>query len=260
MDIKKKAKDILEREALRKSQNKDWQKEGIYLQAEPFDSEEHFKGFSPKKHDFMIAAYANKAEAKKRGEIIGYANLQHTEKGLYPHSIKVHQDHQRKGIATAMYKMAEDLSGRKIVKPKGEQSQSAKKLWSQRNRPFGKSELAKGQKGNWKKEGITLSHKTEDAGHDYTRVIVRAHHPEHGLIGEAKFIYSNLPGKTKTVQPSEIGIDKRHHRKGLGTAMYQHVEKVTGKRLILGDDQSDEAIHFWNQPNRPFGKPKKKKP
>ena len=111
----------------------------IFLQAEPFDSGADFKGFTPKKHDFMIAAYANKEEAKKRGEMIGYANIQHHDNGKHitPYTINVHPDYTRKGIGTKIYQMAEKASGKKLTPSGDAQSASAKKLWQQKNRPFG---------------------------------------------------------------------------------------------------------------------------
>jgi hypothetical protein len=53
---------------------------------------------------------------------------------------KVLEPHQRKGLATAMYQMAEkELKGKKLNPDVSvSQSKDAKALWSQPKRPFGK--------------------------------------------------------------------------------------------------------------------------
>ncbi len=58
---------------------------------------------------------------------------------LFPLHVEVHPDHQRKGIASAIYAYAEKENGRSI-NPSTSQTDSAKKLWNQPNRPFGKTE------------------------------------------------------------------------------------------------------------------------
>ena len=62
-------------------------------------------------------------------------------------STRIHPDHQRKGLATAMYQLAEKVSGRKMVRDTnpvtgtpGARTLAAEALWSQPNRPFGKSD------------------------------------------------------------------------------------------------------------------------
>jgi len=57
---------------------------------------------------------------------------------LYPLLAEVDPEHRQKGIASEAYKMAEQISGKKIV-PSHSQTQSAKQMWNQPNRPFGES-------------------------------------------------------------------------------------------------------------------------
>lgn len=59
-------------------------------------------------------------------------------------SVQVHPQHRRKGIATAMYVLAEKVSGKRFV-PDTYQTPSGRALWDQPNRPFGKSLLIKSQ-------------------------------------------------------------------------------------------------------------------
>lgn len=99
-----------------------WEKEGITLS--------HGSGS-------IVGKPGSWVEAHKNGEKVGYAQFHHGNKGeMVPYNVQIHPDHQRKGIGTAMYSLAEEKSGRKIV-PSKSQSPGAKALWSQPNRPFG---------------------------------------------------------------------------------------------------------------------------
>lgn len=44
-----------------------------------------------------------------------------------------------------------------------------------------------------------------------------------------------------------------YRRKGIATALYVLVEKITGLTVIRSNDMTSDAIKLWNQPNRPFG-------
>ena len=54
---------------------------------------------------------------------------------IAPLDVKIYPKHRRKGLATAMYQLAEEKSGRKFRR--GVQSEDAEKLWGQKDRPFG---------------------------------------------------------------------------------------------------------------------------
>lgn len=70
-----------------------------------------------------------------KGDYAGHVSLE----GSKVMSSAVMPEHRRKGLATAMYQMAEGKTG-KSIKPDTSRSEDAKALWSQKNRPFGKSE------------------------------------------------------------------------------------------------------------------------
>lgn len=55
-------------------------------------------------------------------------------------NIKIHEPHRRKGLATAMYAMAEKIHGRKI-QPADAHTSYAEGLWNQPNRSFGPKEI-----------------------------------------------------------------------------------------------------------------------
>lgn len=118
-------------EKLEKGMNGDWQKEGYTISHT--DDPDHignryFRNINVRAHD-------------KNGEIVAHSIVS------YPFSSKSHkgevmrtdvdEDHQRKGLATAMYKHVEKVLGGPIHRG-GEQSSDAMALWKQKNRPFGK--------------------------------------------------------------------------------------------------------------------------
>jgi GNAT superfamily N-acetyltransferase len=55
---------------------------------------------------------------------------------LHPEIISVEPDHRRKGIATAIYLEAEQITGLKIIKPDNH-SEEAEAFWKQKNKKFG---------------------------------------------------------------------------------------------------------------------------
>lgn len=74
-------------------------------------------------------------------EHVGTATFAHTDKGLTPGSVVVDEDHQRKGIASHMYGLAEKATGKKIT-PSSNQTPEGQALWSgnAQNKQFGKNE------------------------------------------------------------------------------------------------------------------------
>jgi GNAT superfamily N-acetyltransferase len=116
--------DLIKRADLNKMGMKgDWQKEGYTL---------HVEGQPEYGESFTIYA-------KKKGRQVGFAGFFHGGESLHPEDVSVHPNHQRKGLATAMYQHAERLTGVK-TKPAEDNSPDAQALWSQKDRPFGKSE------------------------------------------------------------------------------------------------------------------------
>lgn len=78
------------------------------------------------------------------GNAVGKSIFREEDGQLKPHpteTVKVDKEHQRKGIANAMYQMIESKTGQ-IISPSESQTQAAKGLWAQQNRPFGNQPAA----------------------------------------------------------------------------------------------------------------------
>jgi oligoribonuclease (3'-5' exoribonuclease)/8-oxo-dGTP pyrophosphatase MutT (NUDIX family) len=100
----------------------------------------------------------------------------------------------------------------------------------------------------WKKEGYTIKGIFQDNSDPTSLISVYAYSPSGEVIGSVRFDNSGVE-----LHPSELEINKEHRRKGLASAMYAYAEKVTGAKVVPGEDQSSDAKKLWNQPNRSFG-------
>ena len=79
------------------------------------------------------------------GQLIGRSIIGPDERGVHiPHLTYVEEEHQRKGVASAMYQHAEKMTGQKLH-PSQIQSEDAEKLWAA-PRAFGKGEGVYGGK------------------------------------------------------------------------------------------------------------------
>jgi len=118
--------------------------------------------------------------------------------------------------------------------------------------------MAKGQNGDWEKDGYTLSH--EDDGETFS---VKAH-KDGKEVAEAELWRRKYPeymdeaaGKAY-LHPARADVETEHRRKGLASAMYAHAEKTTGLKIDkLKSHQSKDAQDLWSNPNRSFGKSEK---
>jgi GNAT superfamily N-acetyltransferase len=126
-------------EDLDKGKNGDWKKEGykIYYRSWKDDSGEGKKIHSLSAHD-------------SNGNEVGEALFREKGSALHPidgtgnFSVWVDEEHQRKGLGSAMYVLAEKKSGLKIIRS-DIQEPDGEAFWNQPNRKFGKSEeLEKG--------------------------------------------------------------------------------------------------------------------
>lgn len=239
---------------LSKGQNGDWQKEGYTL---------HHR-LAPGNESIITAK-------DPHGNVAGWYNIGNPEgaQHLYVSESETYPDHQRKGLATAAYQMAEKIHGKKIAS-EHLQSHDAKKFWNQPNRPFGKSEielwhddrikhkpsamdLIKGQQGDWKKEGykVGIEHEsTWQPKKGSTEYHVVAHSPAGKEVG--RYTFHHHPDRGLRVSTADT--DSLHQRKGLASEAYRLIQRHTGLQVQPDAIQSDEAKALWNQPNRPFGK------
>lgn len=117
----------------------DWKKEGYTLHVKKHPSDSYY---------FQIHAH------DKDGNKVGHAEFIHSDNGKTIESyddgisfdetspkVIVRPQHQKKGLGTAMYQMAEQATGKKIRNIRAKKRTTAgQALWNQKNRPFGKTE------------------------------------------------------------------------------------------------------------------------
>ena len=122
----------LEKLNIKKGERGDWKKEGYKLEhTTPEDHGSYSK--------FSVHAIS------PQGDKIGKYDFFHSHEQDYGGVLQsnTHIEHQRKGLANSAYRLAEKISGKKLIPQDdfGAQTSDAEKLWSQPNRPFGKSEF-----------------------------------------------------------------------------------------------------------------------
>lgn len=223
------------KEELDKGAKGDWQKEGYSIKHQIFPNGLYIQAFDPK------------------GKHAGSVRLSIKNDSLHPDYTEILPEHQRKGLASSMYNYAKDIIDKKTGKQheivRGEtQSEQSKALWSQPNRPFGKSEdLDKGAKGDWQKEGYKIKINKEDSViHSGPRVSAIKNGKEVGFV--------RIVPDGKHITAYDTYVNKKHRRKGLVNAMYFYAEKALNKKFKSAKLQTKEGETFWKQPNRPFGK------
>lgn len=124
-------------EDLEKGKNGDWQQEGYRLEhkvseVNPMTGFRHHT-IGAFDRDGRHAGHFKFAEHMDRSK--GNDKLPE----LRPSHVELGPNHKRKGLATAAYSMIEGITGKKLGAG-WHQTEAAKKLWAQPNKPFGKSE------------------------------------------------------------------------------------------------------------------------
>lgn len=118
-------------------QNGDWKKEGYKIMHSPLDR----KAAHPSDNGYADPSdkFGFRISAIKDGVEVGFAlvSWSHEHKGISSHETKIHPEHRRKGLATALYQYAEQLSGKRMY-PHHSQTSEANELWAQPDRPFGR--------------------------------------------------------------------------------------------------------------------------
>lgn len=119
------------------------------------------------------------------------------------------------------------------------------------------SDIAKGERGDWKKEGYRLeSSPIADHG-SYRKIHIKAYDNKNNHIGSYIFTHEKDEEYAKPLQ-SNTHIE--HQRKGLASSAYRHAEKKLGVSLKPDESiggQTKDAQKLWSQPKRPFGKNEK---
>jgi GNAT superfamily N-acetyltransferase len=233
-----------ERVTIMKGQRGDWGKEGYSLKVHEPKDEGDYKEYTVTAHH-------------PQHGVVGRFRFEHDGNEMIVADARVHPEHRRKGLASSAYKAIEDHVGAKLIDHnakstavglEGAQSDDARALWKQPNRPFGKSErvtITKGQRGDWDREGYEFHLEPIDKG-----LRVRATHPQFGNVGFLQVDHQEHDG---SYRPDYSEVKPEHQRKGIATKMYQLAEDHLGTRLQSGSSRSKEAKALWSQPNRPFG-------
>lgn len=200
---------------------------GYEFQIGKFDGDDDFDP-DPSFQDFKIVAMDSK------GRRVGYALIVHVGNKIQAYEVEVSKRHQRKGIATAMYDHAQELTGKKIEPYRdgdGEhmQTKSAKALWKHRG-----VELE--AKGDWELEGYTFE--TEVDGNTLFIKAIKD--------GKKVAVMDVAPSEAEKgkLYPLGVKVDPEHRRKGLATEMYKIAEKHFGMKFTDGHYQSPEGKKF----------------
>ena len=279
---------------LQKGQNGDWQKEGYTLK--------HKIGSHP------VRGYQNHGITAhdRQGNQVGSYQFETNPTGTaFVTDSQTAPGHDRKGLATAAYKLLEANAKTKIVPIRSEQTADARNFWSQPDRTFGKSQntevlrkpfkseaqrkyfhwaakqgkggitpemaakweahtsgklpekLDKSANGDWQKEGYTLKHEQSkhpskifpsyQASHKVTAIA-----PD-GSVAGRYIVHHHV--QSNTLIPNNIETKPEHQRKGLASAAYRHIEKITGGKFqTFPEEQTSDGKALWSNPNRSFGK------
>jgi GNAT superfamily N-acetyltransferase len=224
----------------------DWKKEGYTFKFHK-PKVEMFNG----KHD--ITSHRVTAHDSQGNRVGDYNFSEWPEASKYKGLLHVtfsgtDPDHQRKGLASAAYSLIEKQTGKKLHSNNGNRSADAKALWNQPKRPFGKGELNKGAKGNFKDEGTTLHH--TDMGEGYHKIHAK------DKSGKTVGLFKFGPAKEHEthIVPMQAEVHEAHRRKGIGSAAYALAEKVSSKKLKPSQRQTQDAKSLWSHKDKQFGK------
>lgn len=170
-------------------------------------------------------------------------------KGISDQGIEARRgDIRTGGISHGVGKVSMSAAPKHMANAKKIAQHTLGQLQNQPKPNLPKSEdMEKGMKGDWKKEGYSISHR-ESPEH----YVVEAKDKQGNVVGKASF-KANSKG-TKLI-PHHAAVKPEHQRKGIATGMYSHAEK-TWKTPIANkaSHQTDAAANLWAQKNRPFGK------
>ncbi len=244
-------------EDLEKGANGDWETEGYSIKHIP--SSIHYPT-NPTSDRFEIKAF------DKEGNHAGFATFEHHKNGpfIYPSMITIGPLHRRLGLATAMYNMAEKLSG-KALRPEGPDSQTedAKSLWAQTNRSFGKSEdLAKGKKDVTQMLGTDASkpeHQeyikwatTKLPNSNWQTWATRNYRSNPGsFTPETKQKIEHFAGSTHIPDIANVRFDKQHDLR-TGINMFQQAQDAYNERVkkdanvVVPTSETIKTVHVPN--------------
>jgi GNAT superfamily N-acetyltransferase len=273
--------EILEKkENLEKGAKRNWEKEGYHFEHKIHDDSESGPGHKV----ISVTAHKKDRPSDVLGPV-GHSTFKVPADSEHIHAGGVNVDplHTRKGIASEMYRIAEKVSGKKLV-PSDTRTGAGKKLWEGSKDNFGKSEnikkgtamaigagyepstgggqgggagggafigsqlamseeIAKGENGDWKKEGYTLRY-AKGNFNTGGQHLVQAFDNKGNHIGETELSEHHSKASGGRLHPVQTFVDHRHRRKGIASAMYNHAEEKTGLKIHPSHKQTIEGKKF----------------
>lgn len=139
-EINKIAGQILSEKKVVEGENGDWKKEGYEISLSPADftgaddDDEMENYFKANEHLRPVEVSVSTADGDDAGE--ARIGPMRDGKNIYVWDINIAPEHQRKGLASEMYRRAEIFFKKKIV-PSPSQSADAVALWGNKKRKFG---------------------------------------------------------------------------------------------------------------------------
>jgi hypothetical protein len=217
--------EVKKSEDLDKGANGNWQKEGY-----TFSHKKGMSALEPERHEITI--YAHDRNGQKVGS---YTFTHHPDyETMSPEGSSTHKEHQRKGLASAAYSLAEDITGKTIHIDSGtSQSKDAKALWTNPNRSFGKSEesLDKAQNDYTKKDSGYLEHYSV---HPAPLETLDPNYHGTGAAGEERKRYGR-PNRTYYYDKGTKTEDRV-----TGPAKFKYIVKTPSKILDLNSKEADK--------------------
>jgi len=106
-----------------------------------------------------------------------------------------------------------------------------------------RKKLAKGENGDWKKEGYTLRY-AKGNFNTGGQHLVQAFDNKGNHIGETELSEHHSKASGGRLHPVQTFVDHRHRRKGIASAMYNHAEEKTGLKIHPSHKQTIEGKKF----------------
>ena len=191
---------------LEKGAGGDWEKEGYTFKIQDVRN--------PMTQSDITTVIATHPSGKVAGK---YHFTKDSPGTIYPVFAQTNKGHERKGLASEAYRLAQKHTGMKVV-PSTSQSQDAKKLWAQRDRSFGKSkklehysteEGLKQIDPKFKGRGVDAGVKGRDTEHPHSFFYIAGTEPEHIVSNRARSRYViDLPDHAKLY---DLGTDPEKH-------------------------------------------------
>lgn len=215
---------------------------------------------TPHAGGFTLTARANDGDSMGHIHVVADAKMNGDH---FVEMVKVDDDHQRKGIGSALYHAAEKHIG-KFLKPSQMQLPDGRAFWNNRKEKFGAIKQSGLQNESVSKPLL------EEILSDFGKKITgryNAVHVKHGTInihvrdntytamkeGEEIGILKIAKTKGGNIFPAHTIVESSHRRMGVNTALYKVAEQHTGRKMIPSPVQSDDAKAFWSNRQGPSG-------